>query len=268
MAARTLLFFGAALFAFAQTALAVEEERTVAHFTGISVSDGIVVHANTTANASADGTSSLVLSGAPDAVSGVRSHVDVWGTLILSRAPGASHSDVVATAVVSGPLTYAGATSRGNLTAYAVSGTVIVSSRSTMDVGKLDASRPTSIVASSESSLKVSSGHVPFLSVSCSALSSMALAGLQADSASIAVSAKSSVAGVALGSATVSVSSQSLLSMVATQSVGLSCTTSEVYISGGAAVTPYSNDRCTVDISSTQAAMPPPRRLDAATVFL
>uniref|UniRef100_A0A7S1WR64 Putative auto-transporter adhesin head GIN domain-containing protein n=1 Tax=Alexandrium catenella TaxID=2925 RepID=A0A7S1WR64_ALECA len=276
MTACSLLFW-IALAASAHAAIAVEEMREVANFTGIVVTDGIMVHVTTTANASADGNSTLVLSGTPEALSGVKSSVDAGGMLMLSRASGGSSLLVRVTAAVPGPLTYASATSGGNLIADAVSGNVTVLGQSNVQVEKLESSAPISIMASNESSMEISSGHVPFLSASCSASSSMALSGLQADSADIMVSAESHISGMAVRSADVKISSNSLLYMTAAGVVNLWCTESEVRISGdAAAVTEHLNTQCTVHLGSHErgptaaavASMPPPRRLAASTMFV
>jgi len=254
-------------------ASAVEEARKVPHFTGISASDGIEVHANST---SADGSSSLILSASPKMMSHVRSYVDVWGTLILSRVPGGGSSRVVAKAVVPGPLTYAGATSGGKLFADHVAGSVVASSYADIKIRTLEASKAISIVSTSHSSLSVDGGNVPFLSASCSDVASMRLGELRADSATVSVSSRSSLAGMTVGSATVSVSSSSSLTMTATHSVGLSCSSSEVHLRGGAKVTPYSNWACRVNLADTKeagaaaaaASVPPHRRLRTEPVLV
>lgn len=232
----------AALFNSALPSTATEEVRQVKHFTGIHVADGIVL----TANVSADGSSSLTLIADADVLSKVRSKVDRWGTLVLSRKWGAGSSRVVARALVPGPLTYAGASAQGFLTATSVAGSMVVSNQGQITAKTLESSKPVSIVASSSSSIVVSDGEVPSISVTCSAKSEVLLGELKADRGVVTVSSLSKIEGMTVGIAQITAANSSSVALTVTQHADLTSLSSEVQIGGAGDVTNHAEWACSV----------------------
>lgn len=244
-----------ALAAAALAADASAEVREVGAFTGVLANNGIVVHSNV----SVDGNTSVSIQASAALLSQVRTLVDRSGTLVLSMVPGASGSGVVANVRVPGPLSYAGASTDSQLIADAVSGTVIATSGGQLAVESLRASHPVRVTASSGSRVLVSSGSVGFVTMSCSSASAMHLGRLQANFAVISVSAKSKVSGVTVDIAQITAASQSSVSLNASRTVSLSCSSSDVTISGSAVVTTLSQASCQMARTAKLAANRVPR---------
>lgn len=236
-------------------AAAMEQVLSVDKFHGVAASGGIEVHAEVSASSG----SSVMLQGESDAVSGITSSVDFWGTLLLGRTEGAAAGRVVAKVTVPRPLTFAGAMMGSSIFADNVSGFVVVASHSQIRIKQLNSSNSTSIVASDRSYVNVSEGHVPYISVSASDRASIDLGFLSATISSISVSSNSTVFNGTVNYGSISVSSNSMLRMNATDGVGVSCSQSIVHLGGGGKVTKWSNSGCSMDLS---------RRLDAADVLV
>uniref|UniRef100_A0A7S2F2U9 Putative auto-transporter adhesin head GIN domain-containing protein n=1 Tax=Alexandrium andersonii TaxID=327968 RepID=A0A7S2F2U9_9DINO len=233
----------------------MEEVRSVDKFHGVAVSGDIEVHAETNASVA----SSLKLKGESDAVSGITTHVDFWGTLLLRRIEGTASGRVVAKVTVPEPLTFVGASTGGTIIADNVSGSVVVSNRARIGIKQLNSTNSTNVVASSYSSISISEGRVPHVSASASDHASIDLGALHATFSSISVSSASSVVNGTVEYGSISVSSGSSIRMNATGEVGISCSESAVHLSGGGRVTQWSNWSCTMNIA---------RRLEAADVLV
>merc|ERR1712241_1387944 len=134
-----------------------------------------------------------------------------------------------------------------------VAGPAVASSEGVIRITTLKKAIWASIVASSASSIRISNGTAPFMSVSCSSRSEILLGDLQVDMAVVSVSSRSRVTGMTSGSAQLTVSSASSLSTTVTGSGGLSCTSSEAHISGGGHVMTYSNWGCNTSVAALSA---------------
>jgi len=187
---------------------------------------------------------SLSVNASEAAMSTVKSYVDYWGTLILHSEGAAQSLPIEVDITVPTPLSYIIATSQAEVHADKIEGSISASGRSLVIVQSLETTWPTSISAAAESEVRVAGGKVGGLSVSSAAASKVEMGSLAAGDSSLTAAAKSSISGLTLSSGVISCTSQSSVSTAATGQVGVSCSNSEVHVSGSALLTVWSQYDC------------------------